>query len=192
MIERARLHGEVGVDAARGLPGRTQRALAVATVCGTPSGPVLAVAGGIAAQRADLAADLDRVVKPAIGIARGLVALPLVMVPLLAMVLDLDLVAFWTGDPLGRVVAMVVVGMVGAAALWLHLLVRSAVRPAGSTRSVATPFGTNAVVIAVMGGVVAWVVVAGWAGAVVAGALWWWRGAPATWKCVLAWTKRLI
>lgn len=174
-IERARLYGDVDVDAASALPSRTRRALSVAKACGTPSGPVLAVAGRIASQRADLAADLDRVVKPAIGIARGLVALPLVMVPLLAMVLDLDLVAFWTTDPLGRVVAMIVVGMVGVAALWLHLLVRSAIRPTASLASTTTS-GRRGVVIAVAGAVLAWVLVAWWAGVAVGGVLWQRRG----------------
>lgn len=172
LVERARLHVPVGREGVvRGLSDRTERALAVAQACGAPVGPILAAAGEVAAERAATTSELHRVVKPAVGIARGLVALPILVVPLLAMVLDLDLWAFWTRDPLGRVVAVVVVAMVCTAALWLRALVRSAVRPPRARPPSTSRRGV--IVAGALGVVAAWVAV-GWVAGVSVGALAWW------------------
>ena len=174
-VERARLHVPViGEGALRGLSDRTTRALAVATSCGAPAGPILAAAGEVATQRAATASELDRVVRPAVGIARGLVALPIVVVPLLALVLDLDLWAFWTADPLGQVVAVVVVAMVAAAALWLRLLVVSATRPPRASSAVAPRRGRRVAVV--VGLLAAWIALGWVVASALAGVVWWlWR-----------------
>ncbi|HKJ57111.1 MAG TPA: hypothetical protein VJ978_14110, partial [Nitriliruptoraceae bacterium] len=84
---------------------------------------------------------------------------------------DLDLWAFWTRDPLGRVVAVVVVVMVGTAAVWLRALVRSAIRSPRAQRH-STP-RRGAIVAGALGVAAAWVAV-GWVAGVAVGALAWW------------------
>lgn len=179
LIEHARLWLPLGdVFGMPGLPPRTARAVALAAECGAAVGPVMAAAGAVAVERTAMEAELERVVRPAVGIARGLVALPVVMVPLLAMVLDIDLWAFWTGDPLGRVVGAVVVGMVAMAAAWLRLLVTAATRPADGRRSdrVRGRDVLRQPVLVVVGVVaVAWLV--GWWAGIGAGAVVAWRRA---------------
>lgn len=173
-VEHARLwlplgHEEVVAD----LPRPVRRMVAVARECGASVEPALAVAGDLVREQAATAAELQRVVKPAVAVARGLGAMPLVVVPLLAWVLDLDLVAFFTRDPVGRVVGIVVAVMMGVAVLWLRGLVAAATRsprqPAGRSSA------TKIVTMALLGGVVGAVVAGPMVGAAVLGAVVWWH-----------------
>jgi hypothetical protein len=176
-IEHARLWLPLGRgSAAAGLPAATARALDLAAECGAAVAPVMAAASAVAAERAATRAALEQVVRPAVGIARGLVALPLVLVPVLALVLDIDLWEFWTADPLGQVVALVVMVMVLAAASWLRFLVVVATRPdvgapeRGGSRIARSGAVVGAVVLTavVLTAVVGW-----WAGVGAAVGGWW-------------------
>lgn len=134
-IEHARLWLPLGHDElAAALPPPVRRMVAVARTCGAPVEPTLAVATELERQQAEAAAELARVVRPAVTVARGLAALPVVVVPVLAWILDLDLVAFFTHDPVGRVVGIVVTVMVVLAILWLRLLVVAATTAPGRRR----------------------------------------------------------
>lgn len=151
VIEHARLWLPLGHDElVATLPLPVRRMVAVARACGAPVDPTLAVATEVERQRADTAAELARVVRPAVAVARGLAVMPVVVVPLLAWVLDLDLVAFFAGDPVGRVVGLVVVVMVVLAITWLWLLVVAATSPPKRTRG-RTPWS-----VWVVAGIVLW------------------------------------
>lgn len=147
-VERARLWLPVGDEAALADLSAVGRALvAVAREVGAPTDDALSLAAEWATARARVDAELDRVVRPAVSIARGLVALPMAVVPALAAVLDLDLVAFVTRDPLGPVVLALVVAMVGLAVTWMWAAVRRAVRPPTMAGAPGPPLGAAAVLL---------------------------------------------
>lgn len=112
-----------------GLPVEVVRAVALARTCGTPVVPVLDAAAEVAEHRLRLDRDVAEAIGPAVSVARGLLMLPLLAVPLLAGVLGLDLVDFYLRQPLGRLVAIIVIALMTTAGLWMHAAIRTAGTP---------------------------------------------------------------
>lgn len=99
---------------------------------GAPIGPVLDAAGRAADLDQRIAADVVAAVAPARTVARSLLALPVVAVPVLGAVAGVDLVGFYLHDPAGRWVALGVAGLLALAALWMRVVL-STVAPGGSS-----------------------------------------------------------
>ncbi|MFP5310412.1 MAG: type II secretion system F family protein [Actinomycetes bacterium] len=104
------------------------RAVTLATDVGAPLGPVLAAARAAADDRAELARTVRVATAQARVVAGGLVALPLVLVPLLAGMLGIDLVGF-AATGAGRAVLMLAGGLLALGTGGLVVLVRRAGRP---------------------------------------------------------------
>ena len=145
------------------LPGRVRRAVEVAREVGAPVLPALAAA----AAAEDDVAEHRRAVQVATAQARlvaaGLVALPVVVVPLVGRVLDIDLVAFYA-TPVGRVVGAVGIGLVlvGALLVW-RILARAGARRTRPMSPVVPALGAGALGWLALGSV-AGIVAAGLAG----------------------------
>lgn len=141
------------------LPAEVRPAIRVAHQVGAAMLPVLDAAADAHRQRRAVARQVRTATAPARTVALGLVLLPVVAVPALAALLDLDLLAFY-GAGIGRLVGLVALGLWGAGAAAIALMVRHAGRdpvPPGPT-------------VRVLGaGVVAWLVVAPWAAVLAAG-----------------------
>lgn len=129
--------GPVTPDAVADLDERVADLVALARECGAPLAPVVRAALDGVEQRSRAEADLAAAVAPARTVARTLVALPLVAVPVLAAVAGIDLSAFYLHDPAGRAVAIVVVALLVLAMGWIRVVLRSAQRagePGGPSR----------------------------------------------------------
>ncbi len=163
------LRTRVQVGAAPGdlhrLPPRVSRAVDLAREFGAPALPALAAA---AAALEDVE-EHRRAVRVATAqgrlVAVGLVALPIVTVPLVGRVLDLDLLAFYA-TPVGRLVGAVGLGLIAVGALLVNRILRLAGSPRRGPVPVAVP-GLGAALVGwlVLGPVaaaVAVVAVVGW------------------------------
>ncbi len=128
-------------------------ALRLARDHGAPMGPVVRAATAAAAQRRALADDVAAAVAPARTVARTLVGLPVVAVPVLGTIAGADLVGFYLGDPVGRGLGIVVVALVALGAAWMHVLVAAVGRPRPGPGP-AWPFAVAAVLALVVVGVV--------------------------------------
>jgi hypothetical protein len=155
--ELARLHVDVGVlptDMDR-LPARCRRAVAVATAAGAS---VLEGLDGAAAAEAD-SRRAHRAVDVACAqtraVAGGLLAAPLLLVPLLGRMLDADLVGFYA-RPVGWAVAGLVLLLLAVGAWGVRALMRRA-------RRVLEPAPRRpAVLPAVLAALLAWWLLAWW------------------------------
>lgn len=154
----------------RGLARDDRRAIRVADRVGAPLLPVIEAAEVAAAQRREIDDAVASAVAPARTVGAALVLLPVLVVPGLAAMLDLDLGAFYS-SPVGMVVGAVAVG------LWLAGLglVAGMVRMTSGELRPPSPSGRMA-----MAGVAAGLVVGPWAGvaAAVAARLTWRAPAP--------------
>lgn len=103
------------------------RLLATATDAGSPLLPALRAAHVAADDRAEIARGIRVATAQGRAVAAGLLALPLLLVPVLATLLDLELVAFYSRPP-GVFVAVVGLALAGAGALCIRLLVARAER----------------------------------------------------------------
>jgi len=133
------------------LTPRTRRSLAVAEAVGAPMLPALDAAAA--------AEDDIRITRRAIAVASaqtkavagGLLAAPLLLVPFLGNILDVDLVAFY-GSVVGRIVGLVGLALLGAGAFGVTRLVRRVGAPPAPPPSPQARL-VRAVVIAVLLGV---------------------------------------
>ncbi len=132
---QARLRASVGLDpAGAGLGDRAERALELARSTGAPVGAALE-------STASAASDLDEV-RRAVHVAtaqarlvvRGLVALPLALVPAMDGLLGVPLVGFYLHGP-GRIVGALALGLMvlgAATARWMIRSVTAGRRPTGA------------------------------------------------------------
>ncbi len=123
-LARIRLRAAAGlpIRPAEDLPDPARSALAVADRVGAPVLPVLAAVQDAHEQQRRTDRQVAMATAPARTVAVLLVALPVVVVPVLGRLLDLDLVAFYTSGP-GLAVAAVAVVLWGlGAALTIGLL----------------------------------------------------------------------
>ncbi len=137
----------------RGLDADDRRAIRVADRVGAPLLPVIEAAEVAATQRREIDDAVASAVAPARTVGAALVLLPVLVVPGLATMLDLDLSAFYT-SPIGMVVGAVALG------LWLAGigLVVGMVRMTSSDLRPPSPVGRVVVV-----GVAVGLVVGPWA-----------------------------
>lgn len=103
------------------------RSVAVAGAVGAPLLPALDAAGRAMADRDEVAGSVRVATAQARAVAGGLVALPVLLVPGLAAMLDLDLIGFYTSSA-GTVVAAVAVLLVALGATTVRAALRRAVR----------------------------------------------------------------
>lgn len=99
--------------------------LRLARDSGAAIGPVLDAATAAADQARRTRTEVAAAVAPARTVARSLVAMPVVAVPALSAVAGVDLVGFYLRDPLGRVLGVVVLAMLGLAAAWMRVVLAS-------------------------------------------------------------------
>lgn len=140
------------------LPDEVRPAIQLAERVGAAMLPTLDAAADAHRQRAAVARQVRTATAPARSVATGLVALPALAVPLLAGLLDLDLVAFYTTG-VGTIVGAVALGLWVAGAVAIAGLVRHAgqePRPPGPTARV------------LLAGAVGWAVVGWWLAVVAA------------------------
>ncbi len=155
-ITRLRLQVAAGARPASlaDLPSDVRPVLAVADHVGAALLPTLDAASSARDQRRRIARQVDTATAPARTVAAGLALLPVVAVPVLARLLDVDLVAFYA-TPTGGVVGVVALALWVAGAGLIAGMVVSAgrdPRPAGPGPRV------------LLAGLVGWLVVAPWAG----------------------------
>lgn len=116
-----------GVVDPRGLDGRAGRAMALAARLGAPVAPALQAAQEAARQDRELARSVAVATAQSRLVGRGLVALPLLLVPTLDLLVGLPLVGFY-GTPAGRAVGLVALALLVLGALTGAHLVRSVPR----------------------------------------------------------------
>lgn len=170
-LARTRLRAAAGLPIlpADDLPAPARSALAVADRVGAPVLPVLAAVQDAQEQQRRTERQVATAAAPARTVAVLLVALPLVVVPVLGRLLDLDLVAFYTSGPGLAVAAVAAVLWCLGAALTVGLLRHADREP--------TPSGP--LPRALGAGLLALVVVGPWA-AVLAAAVAWAAHRPGT------------
>ncbi len=120
---------------------------------GAAVGPVLEAATAAADQRRLTAAEVAAAIAPARTVARSLVSMPVVAVPILGAVAGADLVGFYLRDPLGRVLGVVVLVLLGVAAAWMRVLLAADGSRSTSPRA-AWALAALGAVVAVIGPVV--------------------------------------
>lgn len=153
-LTRLRLRVAAGARPGRldGLPADVRPAVTVAEQTGAALLPTLDAATDAHRQRRAIARQVRTATAPARTVAVGLVVLPLVAVPALAGLLDVDLVAFY-GTGVGTVVAVVALGLWAAGTATIAVLV------ARTGRDHAPPGPAPRVLVAA---VVGWLVVGPW------------------------------
>jgi hypothetical protein len=129
-LERARLRLAAGVGSPEltGLSGRARRAVHLAQQTGAALLPALESAADAEADVRRAARAVDVACAQARTVAGGLLVAPLLLVPVLGGMLDLDLVAFYT-RPLGLAVAAAVLVLLATGAALVTVLLRRARRP---------------------------------------------------------------
>lgn len=155
-LARVRLQVAAGArpGSLSGLPAAVRPAIAVADRVGAALVPTLDAAAAAHQQRQRIARQVRTATAPARTVAAGLVVLPLIAVPALAALLDIDLAGFYTTG-VGAVVGMVALG------LWVVGAVMIAGLVAQAGRDPAPPGPTARVLVA---GLVGWLVVGPWVG----------------------------
>lgn len=161
-LARLRLRAAAGARADRLdlLPPEVRPAVAVAESVGAALLPTLDAAAAAHDHRRAVTRQVRTATAPARTVAVGLVALPVVAVPVLARLLAVDLVAFYTTG-VGVVVGLVALGLWAAGAATIAVLVSRA------GRDPAPPGPVPRVVAA---GVVGWLLLGPWGAVVAAGA----------------------
>lgn len=159
-LSRLRLRVAAGArpDGLAGIPAEVRPAVEVADRVGAALLPTLDAAADAHRQRRAVARQVHTATAPARTVAVALVLLPVIAVPGLAGLLDVDLVGFYGGG-IGAVVGLVALGLwtVGAVMIW-GLVARAGSDPRPVT---ATP----RVVVA---GLVGWLLVGPWLAVVLA------------------------
>lgn len=131
---------------------RVARAIRVARTVGAPLVPAIDAALAAAADDRARHRALEVATAQARTVAIGLVAAPVVLVPLLSRIAGADLVAFYR-TPAGRFPLILGVGLLLVGAGMLHVLIDRAARPPGAaTTSVVRPVVAFVVGLAVAGG----------------------------------------
>lgn len=159
-LTRLRLRVAAGArpDRLGGLPAEVRPAVRVAEEVGAALLPTLDAATDAHRHRRAVARQVHTATAPARTVAIGLAVLPLVAVPVLAALLDIDLVGFY-GTGVGAVVGIVALGLWAAGAGLIAGLVARAGRDPGP------PGPTPRVLVA---GMVGWLVAGPWLAAVAA------------------------